>query len=407
MPVRPLSRLLPALSWLAVAAVLACAADPATREPAVSSEAARNDGPTLLEATAPAAAARRPDAGATAAGSVSDSQSRPGRLLVYSAITGHVPLKDQVPSPSDVQRSPAAREAARARALEAEIEEELSRQEQLGAEELPTAARKTAAPSGPPGEAEPLSAPETPTTRTLPDSLFRSDEVTIPPGRWQNRGELRLIRMTLDVDKDGKPEEVRYLDPRTRKPVRVEQDLDYDGELDAWLSYEGGEVAVRVLDSDGNGDPDAWERYAGGHMTARTLDSDGDGVKDTFYRYEGNELVERLGDTNNDGTIDRVVVYENRHKVRSEEDRSLNGWMETWTFYQVVDGQEVVSRVERDSRDHGKADIFETYATRDGNSQLTRREEDINGDGTIDVVSVYEQGKLVQRAISDEALSPL
>jgi hypothetical protein len=36
-----------------------------------------------------------------------------------------------------------------------------------------------------------------------------------------------------------------------------------------------------------------------------------------------------------------------------------------------------------------------------------RKEEDLNGDGTPDVVSVYEQGRLVQRAISDEALSPL
>jgi hypothetical protein len=40
-------------------------------------------------------------------------------------------------------------------------------------------------------------------------------------------------------------------------------------------------------------------------------------------------------------------------------------------------------------------------------TQLVRREEDLNRDGRVDVVSVYEKGRLVQRAISDEALAPL
>ena len=73
----------------------------------------------------------------------------------------------------------------------------------------------------------------------------------------------------------------------------------------------------------------------------------------------------------------------------------------------VIDGAEVVSRIERDSRDQGKADVFESYETRGGQTRLAKKEEDVNGDGSVDVISVYQDGKLVQRAISDEALSPL
>jgi len=38
---------------------------------------------------------------------------------------------------------------------------------------------------------------------------------------------------------------------------------------------------------------------------------------------------------------------------------------------------------------------------------LARREEDRNGDGTPDITSIYENGKLVRREISDPALVPL
>jgi hypothetical protein len=102
-----------------------------------------------------------------------------------------------------------------------------------------------------------------------------------------------------------------------------------------------------------------------------------------------------------------VETFEQKRRVRSEEDRSLNGQVDTWTTYATVGGREVVARIERDSRDSGRPDVIETYETVDGETRLARREEDLNGDGSIDVVSTYEDGKLVQRAISDEALSPL
>jgi hypothetical protein len=407
----------PIAALLAALALAACAGTATQPEEEPTREGAERDSQrSLLEVTTPTAAAAHANPPPGAAREPSDpgdstDPARPGRLLIYSAITGHVPLKDQpAHDAADRHRSPAEREAARARAIEAEIAQEIERQEKLSAEEdARSSVPPTPAQSSPEleEEANPLAAPPAPELREVPDSLLRSQEVTIPPGRWQNKRELRVLRRSMDIDRDGRPEEVRYVDPGSGVLIRSEHDLDYDGELDAWTTYEGGKPAVRVLDTNGDGKSDVWERYAQDRMNARTLDRDVDGVKDTFYRYEGGQLAEKLQDSNNDEKIDKVEAYHNRHRVRMEEDRSLNGWMDTWTTYHVVEGREVVASIERDSRDRGKPDVFETYETREGQTRISRKEEDINGDGKIDIVSTYENGKLVQRAISDEALSPL
>lgn len=391
---------------LALAALLAagCAGTGVTKEQTVA-EGEREAPRSLLEATTPKAVPDSTSSRDAAPGN--DRSGRPGRLLIYSAVTGHIPLKDQGRDPG-VYRTPAEQEAARARSLETEIEEEMARQEQLQVQETAGAprARPTAAAPGQPA-ANPLSATPAPTLRDLPERLFEREEVEIPAGTWQNAKPLRVVRLRLDVDGDGSPEEIRYLDPTTGTLLRAEQDTDYDGKVDTWITFEGGEAVVRVRDTSGDGKYDTWERYAGGRLDARSVDRDADGVRDLFYKYEGGTLVKKSHDGNNDGTVDKVESFEARYRTRSEEDRSLNGSMDTWTTYRVVDGVEVVARIERDSRDRGKPDVFETYETRDGRTRLSRKEEDVNGDGTIDVISTYEDGKLVQRAISDEALSPL
>ncbi len=373
--------------------------------PAATREAARRDA-TLLDVTAPAAARAGQETPPSAQESRPSAADRPGRLLIYSAITGHVPLDDPAAAVDDPTRSPAEREVARAAALEAEIAGELERQEQIAAEE-DAHAQLPPVPEPPPEDPSRLDAATAPEDRALPEGLFQIDRITIPPGEWQNARELDVERRTLDADRDGRPEEVRYLDPATGKLLRAEQDLDYDGRIDAWKTYTDGRLAVRVLDQDGDGRSDAWERYEDGRLVQSTLDRNHDGVRDLFLRYKGPVLAERLEDANDDGTIDRVVTYADKRRVKSEEDLSLNGSVDTWTTYAVVDGREVVSRVERDTHDDGKPDVVEIYETKGGETRIVRREEDLNRDGKPDVVSVYEKGRLVQRAISDEALAPL
>jgi hypothetical protein len=93
--------------------------------------------------------------------------------------------------------------------------------------------------------------------------------------------------------------------------------------------------------------------------------------------------------------------------VRSLEDTDRNGKIDAWTTYEAVDGEEIVSRIERDSDGNGSPDVFETFVAQKGRPVLSRREEDKNGDGKIDVTSVYENGKLVRREIADPSLTPL
>ncbi|MGH0037852.1 MAG: hypothetical protein ACQGVK_22715 [Myxococcota bacterium] len=247
--------------------------------------------------------------------------------------------------------------------------------------------------------ADPRVAPAAPQDRPLPVAIFETRDVEIRRGTWGNRSSLKLEMRVLDADGDGHPELVRYVDRKTGRMVRQEEDRNYDGVTDAWSDYRDGVIEARALDSNDDGNPDTWERYADGRMTSFEVDRDDDGVRDAFYRYEGGSLVEERHDADNDGQIDLRVTYVDRVRVRSEEDRDRDGRMDTWRSYQRIDGEEVVVRIERDERGRGYADTFETFEVRDGRAVLARREEDIDGDGEIDVTSFYRDGKLVRREI--------
>ena len=75
----------------------------------------------------------------------------------------------------------------------------------------------------------------------------------------------------------------------------------------------------------------------------------------------------------------------------------------------TVDGhtKEVALIERRDTDGNGKVDLIERYTEVDGSATLARREEDKNGDGEMDIKSIYENGKLVKREISDPSLVPL
>jgi len=304
------------------------------------------------------------------------------------------------------------REVARGDELELQIDDELNRQKQLlekieSDQVAPRKAEPDVSAAGLAERADPRTAPSAPRDRDLPRAIFEKELLIISEGTWGNEDPLDVIRLNLDADRDGKPEQVRYIERRSGKIVRKEQDRDYDGTLDVWQDYEEGQLVARVIDSDGDGRPDTWEQYADGRMTSRAIDRDNDDVKDAFYRYRGDSLVEERHDSDNDGRIDRRVSYEQRRRTRAEEDRDRDGRMDTWTTYRVVNGDEVVARVERDTKGGGKPDVFETYDTQSGKAVLSKREEDVNGDGTIDVTSIYEKGKLVRREITDPSLVPL
>ncbi len=332
-------------------------------------------------------------------------------LLVAGAACGLI----HPPNPGRAELAPEGDlfeyEVARGSELERQIESELRAQRELLEQiEVEQSTPPTAKPI-PEGSlakrADPRIAPFAPKDRDLPRAIFHEEVVRIARGTWDNDRDLELVKLSLDADRDGKPEQIRYWDAKTEEMVRKEQDRDYDGDMDAWHSYRDNRLSHRILDSNHDGRADTWEEYEQDRMTSRTIDRDGDQVRDAFFKYLGDSLVEELHDANNDGKIDRTIRYEKRRRVSAQEDRNHDGQMDTWITFRAVGAVDLIARIERDSKYRGKPDVFETYETAGERSVLVKREEDVNGDGKIDVTSIYERGKLVRREIADPSLVPL
>ena len=139
-----------------------------------------------------------------------------------------------------------------------------------------------------------------------------------------------------------------YFEPGGESPLLREEDTDGDGAADRWIAYRDASRSDIYEDGRGRGRPDRRLVFAdGGEPLERIeIDVSGDGDADRVFRYRGDTLVAEESDTDGDGEIDRI---------------------------------------DRFGAD-GRVDL---------------REEDLDGDGEIDVRSVFREGKLVRRELSD------
>lgn len=318
-------------------------------------------------------------------GSGEAQQGSPGKLLIFSSVTGHVPIGDVQRSTA---RTPEQRENERVAELERALEAERAREqrpEEAGSEA--PGSQRTA-----PGiESGVLSAPVAPTPPALDLAQLSSETTSVPAGSWANAEDLPVVRRSLDADGNGRPEEVRYFEIASDALLRREEDRDLDGNTDAWSRYERGVLVERVLDTNADGRPDEWEFYANGRMTLHEIDGDHDGSRETAYHYRNDSLAEVRRDTDADGVVDRVESFEHRQRVQLIEDANRDQRMDTWTTYRVVGGEEVVARIERDPQGRGKPSVFESYRAAPGKPVLEKREEDVDGDGAIDVTQEFER----------------
>ena len=297
--------------------------------------------------------------------------------------------------------------------VEKEIEAELRRQEEM-LQPRDLGAQTEGAFDAPRNNAADLAerantriAPRAPVDRKLPLAIFVSEDIEIPDPTSGNSGTLAVVKRSLDADRDGTPEQIRYFDRDSLEIIRKVADRDFDGTIDEWQAYADGLVVERKLDENNDSRVDVWEKYRDGRMIERIIDRNTNGRKDAFYTFSDGSLIEERHDRNDDGNPDLVVEYQDRRKTRSREDRSNNGKVDTWTSYAVVGNKEIPARIERDSDDSGRVDIIETFDTSSGEPILAKREEDKNGDGETDVTSTYRNGKLHRREIADPDLAPM
>ena len=214
-------------------------------------------------------------------------------------------------------------EVAKGDALEAEIEDELRRQEdllkQIEREEKTGAAleHESAEPAPSQGDlvarADPRSAPRAPSERDLPIAIFEEDQRKVPKGKWGNDRELTAKRLVLDADRDGNPELIRYVDPKTGALLYKEEDRDYDGRMDSWTRYEGGLVASIERDSDGDGKIDEWQtlRPRRAHDARARWTATATAPRTRFYEYAGGVLVSERHSAKG-GQLERAVYYQDR-----------------------------------------------------------------------------------------------
>lgn len=283
-----------------------------------------------------------------------------------SGIGGDQPLG----SPPGVVESGVSQEEAKRKALEAEIQAELKRQQELLAKMKET--------SLPP----PPKSPIPPPPKVVEKEGFR----------WFYEGD-RLIRKERDLKRDGRPDLILFYDT-AGKLYRQEEDTNLDGRMDAWTVFENEKPVRKEADTDGDGRIDFWAYYDEKEELLRTeSDTDRDGQRDLISFYDHGTLQKEERYDGQGEKLLAVTVYKKGRPVRKEE-ATKGGRLDRITYF---DEEGRVVKEARDPLERGRPTFFAYYDPM--SRALLREEEDLDGDGEIDVVSYYEGGRLVRREL--------
>ena len=173
-------------------------------------------------------------------------------------------------------------------------------------------------------------------------------------------------------------------------------DRNGDGRIDQWIYREQGRISRRVLDDDFDGR--AERSFIYDRETQQLVrveeDTNQDGAVDAWTEYQEGEILRRRADADHDGAVDTWILYRNGKTLRHEQDTTGDGFRDRVGFY--LEGR--LDRDEADTNGDGRADLFNHY---DDREQVVRREEDTDFDGQVDRISHFESGKLARREIID------
>ncbi len=173
-------------------------------------------------------------------------------------------------------------------------------------------------------------------------------------------------------------------------------DRNGDGRTDEWIYREQGQVSRRVLDDDFDGRAERSFIYdrATQQLVRVEEDTNQDGVVDAWTEYQDGQIMRRRADADHDGAVDTWILYRDGQTLRHEQDTTGDGFRDRVGYY--LEGR--LERDEVDTNGDGRADLFNRY---DDREQVVRREEDTDFDGKVDRISHFESGKLSRREIID------
>jgi hypothetical protein len=125
----------------------------------------------------------------------------------------------------------------------------------------------------------------------------------------------RVLRCReVDTNLDGSKDVVRTYDAEG-SPELEQSDSDYDGRIDTWVEFRGGEVTRTLYDVNDDGKPDEFQTYSGGRLARVQRDATLDGEVDTWEVYEQGQL-RRIGkDVDGDRRVDSWYRDESKKSV--------------------------------------------------------------------------------------------
>jgi hypothetical protein len=135
-----------------------------------------------------------------------------------------------------------------------------------------------------------------------------------------------LICSEVDTDLDGSKDVVRIYSDRG-DPLSEQADANYDGRIDTWITFAGGQVARMEFDRDRDGRPDELQQFIDGGVSRIERDTNRDGRSDIWEIYEDGRLRRMGVDLDHDGHVDRwdrdqVVVRLEEEQEREAEQRA-------------------------------------------------------------------------------------
>ncbi len=160
-----------------------------------------------------------------------------------------------------------------------------------------------------------------------------TEESQLERARHGNLSDAGLEVDRADLNGDDRPDQWRYYDGD--RLVRVERDMNFDGDIDMWQHYnEEGELIEEEVALDRAGHVDVVAFYEDGRLRRQMMASGFDGSFPIERFYDNQERLLRVErDSSGDGQVDVWEYYDDGERQRIGWDTSGDGQPDTFDQY--------------------------------------------------------------------------